>query len=1252
MAEKTSSVFASWAAKLPKTASVISILAGLLVLAGWEFNSSSLRTLFLSQNSMRPNSALMHVFAGLALWMLLETHTDAPSHRAWRNVGRACAIVVLAIGALTFSEYLFGVNLHIDQLIFHDAEASARAAIPGRMAPARALNFLFFGSGILLLDVKKRRGLQLAEIFAFAILLQSMFGVFNYLLRPSVASIGSALSSSFICFVLGAGLLTARSHHQFRRLVASEHSGGAVFRRLIPAAVILPLAIASMIWWGEDAGLFARETGLILLAVMTITAFVLIVMWTMASLDQTDQARQAAAAELDTRERQQAAIAELGHRALMGLELAQLMDEGVRLVARTLGAEYCKIQELLPDGKTLLLRAGVGWREGLVGHATVNASPESQAGYVLQSASPVIVQDLRRETRFRGSPLLSEVGIVSGLSVIISGKDRPFGALGAHTTQCRSFTKDDVNFLQAAANVLAVAIERKRTEESLRRFNRALRTLSECDLAVVRATDERELVRKVCDILVNDGGYRMAWVGYARQDEAKTISPVAVAGADEGYLASAKITWADEEYGRGPTGTAIRSGRPCVVRNILEERNFAPWREDAAKHGYASTAALPLMVNGQPFGALRVYAVAPDAFDEEEMKLLAELAGDLAYGVQALRTRAERAQAAEALSESEERFRQMAENIREALWMVDAGGTKVLYVSPRCEDVWGRRPEAVYEHGLGWSGAVYPGDRDRLLSVLGGGIQQKEFETEYRVVWPDGSVHWVRDRTFPIRDHAGEVQRIVGVTEDITERRLAAEALYESEERYRQLFNEMNVGCALLEANFDEEGTPGETRFVEVNPTFEKLTGHTNESVIGKAMREIFPGTGDHWIERLVGVALTGESVHFEAYSVSLKKHLDVTSFRPRVGRFAVVFTDITERRQALEALEEAERKYRSIFENAMEGIFQATEDGRILTANPAMARILGYGTTQQFIKEVSNLEQHLYIEPRHPTGFIPLVKQQGAISEFETQMRRRDGTVIWVIGSAYAVRDDGGHVLYYEGTLRDITEHKKAEEALRQLSAQLLRAQDDERRRIARELHDSTGQNLAALAMNLAWINQSSAVWDAKLQAVLKESVDLVKRSLQEIRNFSYLLHPPVLDEYGLSAALQWYVQGFSQRSGIHVDVELPGELPRLSRQAETALFRVVQECLTNVHRHSGSPRAKVCLRQNFRYLTLEVSDEGQGMFAVSPEHAGAEARVGVGIAGMKERVRELGGQLEIGSDSRGTTVRASLPLAKEEVA
>lgn len=180
------------------------------------------------------------------------------------------------------------------------------------------------------------------------------------------------------------------------------------------------------------------------------------------------------------------------------------------------------------------------------------------------------------------------------------------------------------------------------TSEELLRANRAYRVLSRCNQTLIRAAEESRLLHEICKIIVEAGGYRLAWVGFAEQDEQKTVRPVAQAGYEDGYLETVNIRWADTERGRCPTGTAIRTGKLSVVRNILTDPNYAPWRAEAIKRGYASAIALPLVVNGKPFGALNIYAKEQDAFDEEEIELLTELAGDIAYGIASLRTRAER----------------------------------------------------------------------------------------------------------------------------------------------------------------------------------------------------------------------------------------------------------------------------------------------------------------------------------------------------------------------------------------------------------------------------------------------------------------------------------------------------------------------------------------------------------------------------------------------------------------------------------
>jgi signal transduction histidine kinase len=217
--------------------------------------------------------------------------------------------------------------------------------------------------------------------------------------------------------------------------------------------------------------------------------------------------------------------------------------------------------------------------------------------------------------------------------------------------------------------------------------------------------------------------------------------------------------------------------------------------------------------------------------------------------------------------------------------------------------------------------------------------------------------------------------------------------------------------------------------------------------------------------------------------------------------------------------------------------------------------------------------------------------------------------------------------------------EHRTQE--VQELSISLLQAQDDERRRISRELHDSTGQLVVALKLNLERLKSPSPA-DAT-DRILEDTTSLVDELSRQLRTMSYLLHPPLLDEAGLPAAVRWYVEGFSARSDIAVTLDLPDDLGRLPQDLETTVFRMIQESLTNIHRHSGSSTAAIRLSKNTHDVSLEITDQGKGFEPVTGQHS---AKPGVGILGMKERVRRFGGTMEISSSESGTCIRADLPL------
>ena len=218
--------------------------------------------------------------------------------------------------------------------------------------------------------------------------------------------------------------------------------------------------------------------------------------------------------------------------------------------------------------------------------------------------------------------------------------------------------------------------------------------------------------------------------------------------------------------------------------------------------------------------------------------------------------------------------------------------------------------------------------------------------------------------------------------------------------------------------------------------------------------------------------------------------------------------------------------------------------------------------------------------------------------------------------------------------------------ESLRDLSAQLLRVRDEEQRKLARHLHDSTGQSLALLTMNLHRLEREAHKLSASVAKTAAESAALAKEVSDSVRTVSYLLHPPLLDETGLKSALVWYAEGFEERSGIKVHLEMASDLERQPSDLETAVFRLVQECLTNVHRHSESLTADIRIYQFSGGLALEVTDAGRGIPAETLARISSVGMPGVGLRGMRERVTALGGAFEIVSEGRGTTVKIAIPL------
>jgi PAS domain S-box-containing protein len=499
----------------------------------------------------------------------------------------------------------------------------------------------------------------------------------------------------------------------------------------------------------------------------------------------------------------------------------------------------------------------------------------------------------------------------------------------------------------------------------------------------------------------------------------------------------------------------------------------------------------------------------------------------------------------------------------------------------------------------------------------------------------------------PAPDASGAVTRVAAFALDITERQRTEQALRTSEARLHAIVHHT--------PNVAVQGYNIEGRVRLWNDASTHMFGFDEATAMDKTLDQLIHTReeAEKFVELLRGLAGSGKSVgpseyHFHRRNGEEGWCLSTIFEIPGQGSeslFVCMDVDITARKQAEAALQESEERLRLALDAAHMGIFDWDMSSQRIIWSPSHEELWGFkpgefaGTYDAFSQRV------------HPDD-LPGVNAEvarciAARKPFEHEFRVvwPDGRSHWILGTGQFEFTADGKPRRMRGTAIEITDRKRAEMERQQLLVQLLEAEDEERGRLARELHDTTAQHLAAARMNLTRLSDTATALTPPVPQLLADSLALISQALHEIRTLTYLLHPPLLEELGLAGAARDYAAGFAQRSGLRVSVDTGGFAGRLPPAMELALFRVIQESLGNVHRHSGSDCALIRLERDAEEVRMEIQDNGRGMTE--------GARAGVGLSGMRERLRQLGGRLEIESDAEGTTVLASLPLeeASEEI-
>jgi PAS domain S-box-containing protein len=608
----------------------------------------------------------------------------------------------------------------------------------------------------------------------------------------------------------------------------------------------------------------------------------------------------------------------------------------------------------------------------------------------------------------------------------------------------------------------------------------------------------------------------------------------------------------------------------------------------------------------------------------------------------------ERKTAEQELKKEKEILEKIFDNIPVMIGFVDDDGVKL--VNPEWERTIGWTLKELQEQNVDIFAEAYP-DPSYRQEVL-------DFVAAATGEWIDLKI---RIRDGRVIDAACAVVHLsngtkVAIAQDITERKHAEEKLKRSESQLAEAQRLAHVG------SFEWDLRSNTVIWSdELYRIFGLQPGEIN--VAGDAMSFIHPEDRD-----LVLSTVKRSVEDKEPYSLYYRvlrpdgdqrivysRGLIVSGEQGEPIRVFGASQDVTERKQAEEALRVAEQKYRDIFENAGEGIFQSTPDGRYIAANPALARMYGFASPEELIHSRQDISLQVYVDPTRREEFKHQLEDKGAVRGFEHEVFRKDGSQIWISVNARAVREKHGAIQYYEGTAQDITERKAAEEKLRAtaeqlrtLSGRLQMAKEEEAVRIAREIHDELGSALSSLKWDLKLIDKDFIqAKDGEQLSKAREKIAAMKGVIDDIinaiRRISAELRPSALDDLGLVAAIRWHARQFEERTGIVAHLDSSLENIDLTQQQATAVFRIFEQAMTNIMRHAKATRVDIQLEKENGELALTIGDNGRGI-----TQGEKSDRQSLGLLGMRERAVLLGGKVDItGSKGKGTVVTVRVPLS-----
>lgn len=782
-------------------------------------------------------------------------------------------------------------------------------------------------------------------------------------------------------------------------------------------------------------------------------------------------------------------------------------------------------------------------------------------------------------------------------------------------------------------------------EEKIKRLTRVYAVLSEVNQTIVRIHNKQELFRNICSIAVNIGKIKMAWIA-ALDEESLEIKPVAAAGAVEDFLENIHLNLSDPATSSGPIGTAFKENRYVIINNFSTNSSVGNWLPIAEKYNFKSSATFPLYLFGKIVATLNFYSEIQDFFDEDEIKLLAELSQDISFALDYMETESER----EKIRSELEYQANLLANVNDAIVATDRN-LRITYWNAAAEQIYGlKRNEVIGKTTREVLHTQYLelGREDIIKKLTIDG----KYSTRVIQYHKSGKKIYIDAKGFAVKDKSGNVIGYASINRDITVSYEAEMLLRESEEKFRALAESTPAAIFIYQGEY----------FQYLNPAAEQLSGYKLNEIYGMKFFElVHPDHRDMVKERGLKRQM-GEEVENRYIFKILRKDgqarwvdfgAEIIEYKGKPAGIGTAY-DITDRIKFEEELKASEEKYRLLIENQTDLVVKVDLEGRFLFASESYCKTFG--------KNQEELLNNKFLPLVHPDDRESTMKEMEKLYShpFSCYIEQRALTVNgwrWFSWVDTMVFDENGNAVEIIGVGRDITEKKLAELALQESQEELKRSEamlrsltkkleeirEEERTRIAMELHDELGQVLTAIKIDLNALAKKPP-YKKDIPQKVAPIISLVEDTISTVRKISTELRPVVIDRLGLLAAIEWQINETRKRLGIKFKIDMPDEIYGLSKEQEVAIFRTFQEIMTNIIRHSKASEVSVGIKADDEKLMIIINDNGVGF---TPETISNKA--GLGLLGMKERIRSVGGFIEINSKINfGTELKIFIPLNK----